>query len=239
MQNWVLWLCIVLLIGSGLAVDVPFVFNESTINVANYTSAQLEQAYAASPDLSGVPVISTPPDNQSLEFPAMGGGNTPNGPIEKNVGELKRIVNSRVEPNNVHEQAIGLAGKYSGDYTIEQVCAIYSDLKDDWHYVPDPRGMDYFSYANASLKVGEKSNCIGAGDCDDFAILMAALVESIRGTTRIILARNNTTGGHAFTEVYIGQLDSQYNQVELITDWLKDKFDTNKIVTIQPCPLNH
>ncbi|MCX6678344.1 MAG: hypothetical protein NTU95_10455 [Methanothrix sp.] len=208
MYHTALLIGIVLLTASGLAADVPFVFDERTIGVANYTSAQLEQARISSPDLSGVPAISTPPDNQSLEFPAMGGGNISVGTTEKNVGELKRIVNSRVEPNNVHEQAIGIAGKYSGDYTIEQVSAIYSDLKDDWHYVPDPRGMDYFSYANASLKVGEKSNCIGAGDCDDFAILMSALIESIRGTTRIILARNNTTGGHAFTEVYVGQLNA-------------------------------
>ncbi|MFA6371357.1 MAG: transglutaminase domain-containing protein [Methanothrix sp.] len=232
MQNRALCLCMctALLIGSGFAADVPFVFDD-TPGIANYTSVQLEQARFSSSDLSGVPIISTPPDNQSLEFPAMGGGNTPADTIEKNVGELKRIVNSRVEPNNVHEQAIGLAGKYSGDYTIEQVCAIYSDLKEDWHYVPDPRGMDYFSYANASLKVGEKSNCIGAGDCDDFAILMSALIESIRGTTRIVLARNNTTGGHAFTEVYIGQLDAQDNRVELIINWLKDKFDADKIYT--------
>ena len=231
MFHTVLLISIVLLTATGLAADVPFVFNESTIDVANYTSAQLEQARISSPDLSGVPAISTPPDNQSLEFPAMGGGNASVGTTEKNVGNLKRIVNSRVEPNNVHEQAIWLAGEYSGDYTIEQVCAIYGTLKDDWHYVPDPRGMDYFSYANASLKAGEKSNCIGAGDCDDFAILMSALIESIRGTTRVILARNNTTGGHAFTEVYIGQLDAQDNLVELIINWLKEKFDTDKIYT--------
>ena len=101
MSYTVLLISIVLLTATGLAADVPFVFNESTIDVANYTSAQLEQARISSPDLSGVPAISTPPDNQSLEFPAMGGGNASVGTTEKNVGNLKRIVNSRVEPNNV------------------------------------------------------------------------------------------------------------------------------------------
>ena len=68
----------------------------------------------------------------------------------------------------------------------------------------DPRGIDYFAYANETLKVGEKANCVDVGDCDDFAILMSALIESIGGTTRVILAHNNSTGGHAFAEVYLG-----------------------------------
>jgi len=60
---------ILLLIGSGAAADVPFVFDESAIGVANYTSTQLEQAYAASPDLRGVPLTSTPSNDEILEFP--------------------------------------------------------------------------------------------------------------------------------------------------------------------------
>ena len=37
-------------------------------------------------------------------------------------------------------------------------------------------------------------------DCDDFAILLAALIESIGGHARISFAYNDE-GGHAFTEV--------------------------------------
>jgi hypothetical protein len=58
---------------------------------------------------------------------------------------------------------------------------------------------------------------------------MAALIESIGGTTRIILARNNTTGGHAYTEVYLGQLDSDNNHIDDIVNWLKDLYETDKI----------
>ena len=73
----------------------------------------------------------------------------------------------------------------------------------------------------------------GGGDCDDFAILMSALVESIGGTTRIILARNNSTGGHAYTEVYLGRINNSDSggQVEAIIDWLKEKLDADKIYT--------
>jgi len=60
---------------------------------------------------------------------------------------------------------------------------------------------------------------------------MGALVESVGGTTRIILARNNTTGGHAYTEVYLGRINDTSNQVEDIINWLKERFDTDKIYT--------
>lgn len=60
---------------------------------------------------------------------------------------------------------------------------------------------------------------------------MAALVESVGGTTRIILARNNTIGGHAYAEVYLGKINYTNNQVEAIINWLKNTFVTDKIYT--------
>jgi hypothetical protein len=239
MSSLTLGFCVILLIGSGAAADVPFVFSEGSSGMAGYTSAQLEQASAISPDLAGVPMLSTPSDGDILEFPVTGGGNTPGGSEEKNVGDLKKVFNARVEPSNswVHDEALMLVAKFSGDLTLGQICSIYDYLKNGessikgWSYARDPRGIDYFMYANESLSIGEKSNCVGVGDCDDFAILMSALVESIGGTTRIILASNNTTGGHAYTEVYLGQFGNQNSQVEDIISWLKGKFDTDKIYT--------
>ena len=38
MSHWTLWLCIVLLIGSTAASDVPFVFGEIATDVAGYSS---------------------------------------------------------------------------------------------------------------------------------------------------------------------------------------------------------
>jgi len=229
----------ILLIGSGAAEDVPFVFDETTSGVASYTSSQLEQAYASSPGLAGVPAVTTVAEDEILDFPITGGGILPTGTTEKKVRDLKNEFDARIEPENfqVNEEAVVLALKYPGDLTIDQIASIFSylkngdDTKKGWGYVRDPRGIDYLRYANATLKIGEKANCVGGGDCDDFAILMAALVESIGGTTRIILARNNTTGGHAYTEVYLGQLNATGSQVETIIGWLKEKFNTEKIYT--------
>ncbi|MGB4679160.1 transglutaminase domain-containing protein, partial [Methanothrix sp.] len=230
----------VLLVGSGSAADVPFVFDQSASGVASYTSAQIEQDHTTSPDLAGVPIVSSPSDSEFLEIPITGGGSG-SGTQKKNIGELKRTLDARVEPDNprVRDEAVVLALKYPGEKTIDQIVSIYEYLKNGdeskkgWGYVSDPRGIDYFMFANQTLRNGERANCVGGGDCDDFAILMSALVESIGGTTRIILARNNSTGGHAYAEVYLGRIDDSDSggQVEAIIDWLKEELDADKIYT--------
>jgi len=221
------WLSAILLIGLGAAVDVPFVFDETVSGVASYNSDKLEQAYAASSDLAGVPMVTQANDDEVIAFPVTGGGSTPEGEMENNVGELKKAYDARVEPGNrrVNREAIILAGKYPGDRTIDQISSIYSYLKNGWGYVADTRGIDNFRYANETLELGN------LGDCDDFAILMSALIESIGGTTRIILARNSSIGGHAYTEVYLGNLNKPNNQVEGIIEWLKQEFNTGEIYT--------
>jgi hypothetical protein len=229
----------VLLVGLGSAADVPFVFDQSTSGVAGYSPSQLEQEHLSSSDLAGVPAVTLAADNEIMAFPVAGGGSMPEGENSKNVGELKKSLSARTEPDNpvVHYEAVVLGAKYPGDHTIDQIASIYDYLKngDDskrgWSYVPDPRGIDYFMYANETIKIGKEVGCAGAGDCDDFAILMAALVESVGGTTRIILAHNNTTGGHAYAEVYLGQIGAENSPVEDIIKWLKSNFDTDKIYT--------
>ncbi|MFZ2472626.1 MAG: transglutaminase family protein [Methanothrix sp.] len=222
---------VIILSGLALAEDIPYVFDGTFSDATGYTTTQLESMRDASPYLANVPAVSTPRDDEILEFPVTGGGNAPGSKTEKKVIDLKRIFDSRVEPENpiVRDEAVGLVARYPGDYTIDQISSIYTYLKEDWHYIRDPRGVDYYMYANETLKVGEKANCIGAGDCDDFAILMSALVESVGGTTRIVLARNNSTGGHAFAEVYLGRMDAKNSHVTEVIDWLKKQFHTDKI----------
>lgn len=235
-----LWLCIILLIvGSGDSADIPFVFSGGSSEIAGYSSDQLVKASAASPDLGGVPAIYSPSDSEVLEFPVVGGVSESTGTARKVVGELKETLTARVEPENaaVRHEAVVLAARYSGDHSIDQISSIYGYLKGGageirgWSYVPDPRGVDYFMYANETLSIGEDAGCAGAGDCDDFAILMAALVESVGGTTRIILAHNSSTGGHAYAEVYLGRINATDSQVEQIIDWLRQKYETDRIYT--------
>ena len=67
-------------------------------------------------------------------------------------------------------------------------------------YVSDPPGGTVFNPTPASetITMGLR------GDCDDFAVLLAALVQTIGGHTRIIIARSSNSA-HAFAEVYAGR----------------------------------
>jgi tetratricopeptide (TPR) repeat protein len=147
---------------------------------------------------------------------------------------LKKEFNVKVEPLNtaVRGLAVNLASEYPGNYRIEQVCAIFANLKRGWIYWPDVRG-GYVNYANESIKECETVGCVGVGNCNDFAILMAGLVEAIGGTSRIIWAYPNKGTGHAYAEVYIGQLEpisnGQNKRVEDIIYWLMENNSVNKI----------
>ena len=52
MAHGAIWLCMVLLVGSGSAADVPFVFDQSTSGIAGFSPSQLEQAHLSSADLA-------------------------------------------------------------------------------------------------------------------------------------------------------------------------------------------
>lgn len=151
---------------------------------------------------------------------------------------LKNSFDDKVEPNNpvVNNYALQIAGVHSGDLTIDQICAIYDYLKQGrdsikgWSYVNDPHGVDLIRYANNTIDLGKKIGRSGVGDCDDFAILMSSLIESIGGSTRIIFAFGNNSG-HAYTEVYLGELGTPNHQVEKIIEWLMIKYNVTSIFT--------
>lgn len=104
------------------------------------------------------------------------------------------LMNDKVDPYNteVRKMAAVSAKKYPGPYNVYQLCSLFDDTKNRIDYISDPRGRDLWSPPGDTL-------LIGAGDCDDYAILLASLVESIGGTARIYL-----TDTHAFATVYIG-----------------------------------
>jgi transglutaminase-like putative cysteine protease len=105
-----------------------------------------------------------------------------------------KILNRLVEPAepSIRNTSAEIARSYPGAYNIYQICAIFDNVQEQIKYVNDPRGHDFWSAANDTLK-------IGAGDCDDKAILISSMLEAVGGTTRIYL-----TDTHAFAAVYIG-----------------------------------
>jgi transglutaminase-like putative cysteine protease len=103
-------------------------------------------------------------------------------------------INRLVEPSqsDIRNKAAETARQYPGAYNIYQVCAIFDMVKEEIKYVSDPRENDIWEPANVTLR-------IGAGDCEDQAILLSSLLEAVGGTTRIYL-----TDSHAFAAVYLG-----------------------------------
>jgi transglutaminase-like putative cysteine protease len=103
-------------------------------------------------------------------------------------------INRLVEPAepDVRGKAAQVARSYPGAYNIYQVCALFDMVKEKVEYVSDPRGNDIWESANVTLK-------IGAGDCEDQAILLSSMLEAVGGTTRVYL-----TNSHAFAAIYIG-----------------------------------
>lgn len=81
----------------------------------------------------------------------------------------------------------------SGDVRIMIQCfAVFKEIRNNWNYVNDPKGSEYIADASESLQHF-------SGDCDDHAILMAACIKAVGGTSRII-----HTGGHLYPEMLIG-----------------------------------
>ena len=86
---------------------------------------------------------------------------------------------------------------HGGPYNVAQICDIWDYCNAHWIYVSDPE-KEYFARASETILNGFR------GDCDDFAVLMAAGVRAIGGTARIVLEKT-PSAGHAYSEVYIAK----------------------------------
>ncbi|MEI6103331.1 MAG: transglutaminase domain-containing protein [Methanothrix sp.] len=124
----------------------------------------------------------------------------------------------------IADTAMTIAADYPGEYNINQMAAIYNAMAGGgWFYYSEADGTDYFQSANMTLQRGKISSTIGRGDCDDFAILMASLIESLGGSCRITFAYDiQKKLGHAYAEVYLGQIGDP--EVDQILSWLKEQY---------------
>ena len=119
-------------------------------------------------------------------------------------GSLFVQINKLIFPidSTVRNTAIQTAKKHSGAYNIYQVCDLFDYVVDNIEYVSDPRGLEYMAKPSETLTAG-------GGDCDDQAILLAALIDAIGGTPRIYYM----TGEHMFAAAYIGD-ENNINGIE-------------------------
>ncbi|HCP31739.1 TPA: hypothetical protein DIT45_00540 [Candidatus Acetothermia bacterium] len=90
---------------------------------------------------------------------------------------------------------------HGGKYTVDQICDIWEYCYNNWIYVSDPYTAEYVARASETIQNGLR------GDCEDFAILIAAGIKVIGGASRIIFERKGNEA-HGYAEVYIGRESS-------------------------------
>jgi len=169
-----------------------------------------------------------------INFTVAGGleGESPAHNLSRYLDSIRSEINLKINKLNqtVRNKGHNMVGKASGNRRVDQICLIYDQLVKNWIYVEDWKGSEEFQYSNQSLDLGEKVGSEGKGDCDDFSILLASLVESVGATSRIIFAYGQN-GGHAYAEVYLGNINDQGNDINRMIDWLREKYNVNLINT--------
>jgi hypothetical protein len=94
--------------------------------------------------------------------------------------------------------AVRIASGSDGSFHVEQVARLWTHVRGRWKYVSDPRGSEYF--AKASETIANEF----AGDCDDFAIVLTAMITAVGGQARVVVM-DGPEGGHAYAEACVQQ----------------------------------
>jgi hypothetical protein len=155
--------------------------------------------------------------NTSSEYPGSTGSRE-NSSRDHTAAAIRDAIDSR---NPVtRDFAVSLIPpEHGGTFRLSQICDLWETVYSRWTYVDDPQGSDYFSPASRTITLGLK------GDCDDFAIVMAAMIESVGGNARVIYTWNQTTG-HAYPEVYIGTTGEEF---EAAAAYIRERYHVDEV----------
>ncbi len=108
----------------------------------------------------------------------------------------------------IKQVATKIATQSCPESKICQVKSLYYFVKDSMEYVSDPYAKEYVASPVETLKVG-------GGDCDDGALLLASLIESIGIETKIVIIP-----GHAFIKASMPEAPRKYRMGDWIyMDW--------------------
>jgi hypothetical protein len=112
-------------------------------------------------------------------------------------GMRDRVV-AAIDPRSAitRNLAARVAAEDQGPFHVGQVASVWSHVRQRWSYVNDPRGAEYVVRASDSIENGF------VGDCDDFAIVLVAMIESVGGDARVVIS-DGERGSHAYAEACI------------------------------------
>ncbi|MDH3708473.1 MAG: hypothetical protein OER04_01225 [Cyclobacteriaceae bacterium] len=116
----------------------------------------------------------------------------------------------------VRNYAVKIGTKYFSDFidkhnrSLIQSFSIFKEINNNWVYVSDPVGEEYFAAASETIsqqQIDGKFN----GDCDDHAILMAACLKFVGAEVRLV-----RTTHHIYPELRVGTKDELDKAIFLI-----------------------
>lgn len=115
----------------------------------------------------------------------------------------KQIRQSKVSPE-IRALAEALVRECPENGAVCEVRRIFEFVRDNVRYTKDPRGFEFFKTPDLHLQQLDAEG-IAYGDCDDFTVLLGALLGSIGYRVRITVMRSPGAPAfhHVFPEVFI------------------------------------
>ena len=113
---------------------------------------------------------------------------------------MSRLVRTYKKNVEIRALALSLVSDVPGHKNwTGQIKAIHAFVRDSIKYVRDVRGVETVATPVKTLE-------FRAGDCDDQAVLLASLLESVGHPTRFVAIKSALFGGyvHVYTETKIG-----------------------------------
>ena len=112
--------------------------------------------------------------------------------LQKRIQQKVNYTDSTVRGFAVEKSLIYFNEYYPKYRQICRQLSLIKYIKENYRYVSDPSGFDYFASPAESI-------ALMAGDCDDYSILMASVIKAIGGDVRIIWAPK-----HVYPELFCG-----------------------------------
>ena len=104
--------------------------------------------------------------------------------------KANRLMNSK--DTAVLQKADDMLARFPGQYSIHQAAAAFDFVHSNITYKAEPSGEDVWQSPAETLS-------LLTGDCEDYTLLLAAMITALGGTTRFHVETD-----HAFLSVYVG-----------------------------------
>jgi transglutaminase-like putative cysteine protease len=135
-----------------------------------------------------------------LSFPQIYLGNIPKGypGTKKTVSHIKRLIREGAKDFYVRQKAIDILleqGVRPKNY-LGEIRALFIWVQNNIRYTKDPFRVEVLHSARRMLE-------LQAGDCDDMAILLGAMLEAIGHPVRLVLTGPDPRRPRLFTHIYL------------------------------------